>query len=135
MKKWQCMSHEFDDCQFSSLWLQFVDMKLGHTASTFINFVAHLSTNVEPNNCCAFRAPSFNSPSLLLRLCCASPSAHFIKKAIHRFINHMNSIQVCSKARILLLKINTSSETSICNKESIIIHRILELKIHTDYLL
>jgi len=47
----------------------------------------------------------------------------------------MNSIQVCSKARILLLKINTSSETSICNKESIIIHRILELKIHTDYLL
>jgi hypothetical protein len=80
-------------------------MKLRHTSCTFINFVPYLSAHVEPNNRCTFRAPSFNSPSLLLRLCCASPSAHFLKKANHRFINQMNSNQVCRKARSLLSKI------------------------------
>ena len=111
--------------------LQFVDMKLGHTSRTFINFVPHLSPDIKPNNRCTFRAPSFNSPSLLLRFCRASPSAHLILKSIHRFINHLNSSHVA--ARILLSKVKMSSEA--CKKESITVRCILELTIQTDYLL
>lgn len=73
-------------------------MEFRHASSAFIDFVSYLSSYVKSNNRSALWTSPFHASPLLLRLSCASPSAHVLpKENVHRFINHVHNLNIMSK--------------------------------------